>query len=323
MTTATMKAVVADRYGGPEVLEMREVATPAVGPGDVLVAVRATTLQPLDWHYVRGKPHFMRLESGLRTPKRTIHGADVAGVVAAVGAEVDDLAPGEEVFGWCDGGALAELVAVPRDHLERVPEGVSLDHAATIGVAAFTALQSVRDHGRVAAGDRVLVVGASSGVGHFAVQLSKAAGAHVTGVCSTRNLEMARGVGADDVIDRTTTDWAAGDERWDVIIQVAGDVPYATGRRVLAPGGRYVVAGGNWTRLATVFFRLLVRSRFDRRLVVCRADENATDLRVLRDMLETGTLRPVIDRRFPLADAAEALRYVEEGRASGKVVVTI
>ena len=322
-----MQAMVAERYGGPEVMELREVAVPVIGPGEVLVAVKATTLQALDWHHLRGEPYFMRPEAGLRAPRRTIHGADLAGVVEAVGAGVEDLVPGDNVFGWCDGGGLAELAAVPREHLQRVPEGISLDQAATAGVAAFTALQAVRDHGRVAVGARVLIVGASSGVGHFAVQIAKASGAHVTGVCSTHNLDMVRSVGADAVMDRTATDWTDAKEHWDVIIQVTGDVPYASARRVLTADGRYVAAGANaegrWLGPAKVFLRLMVRARFDKRIAVCRAQENAADLAVLRDMLEAGTLRPTIDRRFALADAAEAMRYVEEGRASGKVVVTV
>lgn len=323
----TMRAVVADRYGGPEVLALRDVERPFAAPGEVLVAGAATNLQALDWRQLRGEPYLFRPMFGLRAPKRTIHGADVAGTVAATGPGVDDLAIGEEVFGWCDGGGLAELVAVPRDHLQRVPAGVDLEHAATVGVAAFTALQSVRDHGRVTASDRVLVVGASGGVGHFAVQVAKAAGAHVTGVCSARNLGMVRAAGADEVIDRTATDWAAGMEPWDVIVQVAGNVPYRSARRVLAAGGRYVVAGvtasGRWLGPARTFFGLMARARFDRRVRVCQAHENAADLRVLRGMLEDGSLRPVIDRCFPLTEAAAAMRYVEEGRASGKVVVIV
>ena len=323
-----MKAMTAARYGGPETMQLQEVPTPTIGDDDVLVAVRAASLQALDWHLLRADPAIVRLGQGLLRPKRTIHGVDIAGIIEAVGAGVDDLGPGDEVFGWSDhGGGLAEYIVVPRDHVCPRPPNLTLEQAATVGVAAFTALQMVRDHGRVKATDRVLVVGASSGVGHFAVQQALAAGAHVTGVCSTRNLEMVRGLGTDAVIDRTTTDWSAAGQQWDVILQVAGAVPYRRARRVLAPGGRYVAAGvnvdGTWLGPAKVFFRLLAQRFFDRRIAVCRADENPRDLEVLRDMLGAGTLRPVIDRRYPLADAADALRYVEEGRASGKVVVVL
>lgn len=322
-----MKAMVAETYGGPEVMEWRDVAAPVAGEGEVVVAVRATTLQALDWHFLRGEPRVMRLVSGLRRPERTINGVDLAGVVTAVGAGVHDLEPGDEVVGWTEGGALAEFVAVPRSQLVTKPGAASFDEAATIGVAAFTALQMVRDHAAVTAGDRVIVVGASSGVGHFAVQLAKAAGAHVTGVCSTRNVAMVRSLGADEVLDRTATDWTESTRPYDVILQVAGSVPFRRARRALAPDGRYVLVGfnddGKWLGPAWNFGKMKLRGRLDRRVRAFEADENAADLAVLRDLLAEGTLKPHIDRRFELVDAAEAMAYVEQGRASGKVVVTI
>lgn len=323
-----MKAITATRYGGPEVMQASDLPTPTVGDEDVLVAVRATSLQALDWHLLRADPAIVRLGEGLRRPKRTIHGVDVAGVVEAVGAGLDDLAPGDEVFGWSDhGGGLAEQVALPRDHVQPRPQALTLDEAATLGVAAFTALQMVRDQAEVTEGDRVLVVGASSGVGHFAVQLCKAAGAQVTGVCSTANVDMVRSLGADEVIDRTVEDWSALDRTWDVILQVTGSVPFARARRVLASDGRYAMAGvnadGRILGPMLPFLRLMVRGWVDRRIRVVRADENADDLRALAELVDAGSLRPVIDRRFTLAEAADAMRYVEEGRAAGKVVVTI
>lgn len=323
-----MKAMTAPRYGGPEVMRLQEVPTPAVGDGEVLVAVRATSLQALDWRLLRTDPAIVRLGEGLLRPKRTIHGVDIAGVVEVVGPGVEDLAPGDEVFGWSDhGGGLAEYIALPRDHVRHRPQNVTLEEAATVGVAAFTALQMVRDQAQVSEGDRVLVVGAASGVGHFAVQLCKAAGAHVTGVASTRNLDMVRAVGADETIDRTVEDWSAADRTWDVILQVAGNVGYARARRVLAPDGRYVMAGvnadGPILGPMLPFLRLMVRGRFDRRVRIIRAVENADDLRALAELVEAGSLRPRIDRRFTLAGAADAMRYVEEGRTAGKIVVTI
>jgi NADPH:quinone reductase-like Zn-dependent oxidoreductase len=323
-----MKAIVAARYGGPEVMQLRELPTPTVGHGEVLVAVRATSLQALDWHLLRADPAVVRLGQGLFRPKRTIHGVDVAGIIEAVGDGVDGFQPGDEVFGWsARGGGLAEYVAVPCDHVRRRPQNLTLEEAATVGVAAFTALQMVRDQAVVSERDRVLVVGASSGVGHFAVQMCKAAGAHVTGVCSTRNLELVRAVGADDVIDRTVDDWSAIGRTWDVVLQITGDVAYHRARRVLASDGRYVVAGinadGRILGPMLPFLRLMARGRFDRRVRVVRAAETADDLRALAELVEAGSLRPTIDRRFTLAEAADAMRYVEEGRAAGKIVVTV
>lgn len=323
-----MKAMTSPCYGGPETMTLQDVPTPTPGDGEVLVAVRATSLQALDWHLQTGEPWILRLQQGLRRPKRTIHGVDIAGVVEAVGGAVDDLAPGTEVFGWAaDGGGLAEHVVVPRDHIRPRPRAIGLEEAGTLGVAAFTALQAVRDHGRVGPGDRVLVVGASSGVGHFAVQLASAAGAHVTGVCSRRNIELVRAVGADEVIDRLVEDWSATDRTWDVILQVTGSVPYGRARARLARDGRYVMAGvdapGRVLGPMLPFLRMLVRRRFDRRVHVVQAKENAADLATIAEAVDDGSLRPVIDRRFPLAAAAAAMRYVLDGRAGGKVVVTV
>jgi NADPH:quinone reductase-like Zn-dependent oxidoreductase len=323
-----MKAMIAARYGGPETMQLQDVPTPTIGDGEVLVAIRATSLQALDWHLLQADPAIVRLGEGLFRPKRTVHGVDIAGVVEAVGADVDDLEPGDEVFGWSDhGGGLAEYIALPQDHVRPRPHNVTLEEAATVGVAAFTALQMVRNKAHVAERDRVLVVGASSGVGHFAVQLCKAAGAHVTGVSSTRNLDLVRAVGADDVIDRYVDDWSAMDRTWDVILQVTGNIPYARARKALAPGGRYVMAGvnadGRILGPMLPFLRLMVRSRFDRRARTVRAVENADDLRTLAELVEAGSLRPAIDRRFTLAEAADAMRFVEEGCAAGKIVVTV
>lgn len=323
-----MKAMTAARYGGPETMRLQDVPTPTIGDDEVLVAVRATSLQALDWHLLRADPAIVRLGQGLFRPKRTVHGVDIAGVVEAVGISVDELEPGDEVFGWSDhGGGLAEYVALPRDHVRPRPQNLTLEEAATVGVAAFTALQMVRDQAVVSERDRVLVVGASSGVGHFAVQLCKAAGAHVTGVCSTHNLDLVGAVGADEVIDRTVDDWSAMDRTWDVVLQITGNVGYPRARRVLAADGRYVMAGinadGRILGPMLPFLRLMARGRFDRRVRIVRAVENADDLRALAELAEAGSLHPTIDRRFTLAEAADAMRYVEEGRTAGKIVVTV
>lgn len=324
-----MKAMTSPCYGGPETMALQDLPTPTPGDGEVLVAVRATSLQALDWHLQTGEPWILRLQQGLRRPKRTIHGVDIAGVVEAVGdGGDDDLAPDTEVFGWAaDGGGLAEYVVVPRAHVRPRPTAIGLEEAGTLGVAAFTALQAVRDHGRVGPDDRVLVVGASSGVGHFAVQFAKAAGAHVTGVCSRRNIDLVRAVGADEVIDRMVDDWSATDRTWDVILQVTGGVPYRRARERLAPDGRYVMAGvdapGRVLGPMLPFLRMLARRRFDRRVHVVQAAENAADLATIAEAVEDGSLRPMIDRRFTLAGAPDAMRYVLDGRAAGKVVVTV
>jgi NADPH:quinone reductase-like Zn-dependent oxidoreductase len=323
-----MKAMIAARYGGPETMQLQEVPTPTIGDDEVLVAVRAASLQALDWHLLRADPAIVRLGQGLFRPKRTVHGVDIAGVVQAVGISVDELEPGDEVFGWSDhGGGLAEYVALPRDHVRPRPRNLKLEEAATVGVAAFTALQMVRDQAVVRERDRVLVVGASSGVGHFAVQLCKAAGAHVTGVCSTRNLDLVSAVGADEVIDRTVHDWSAMDRTWDVVLQITGNVGYPRARRVLAANGRYVMAGinadGRILGPMLPFLRLMARGRFDRRVRIVRAVETPDDLRALAELVEARSLHPTIDRRFTLAEAADAMRYVEEGRTAGKIVVTV
>ncbi len=320
-----MRAVVATEYGGPEAMTLVELPDPVAGPGEVRLRVAATTLQALDWHLLRGEPLPVRASEGLRAPKRTIHGVDLAGTVLEVGEGVGELAVGDEVVGWAEhGGGLAEQVVVQRDHLHPRPTALTLEEGATLGVAAFTALQALRDHGELAAGERVAIVGASGGVGHFAVQMAKAMGGHVIGVCSTRNVAMVRDLGADAVIDRTTDDWTEAGP-FDLVVQVAGDTPVRDVLATLRPGGRFVLVGMNrggprWGMMGW-FVAAMLRAAVDRRMRTFTANENADDLAVLVTMAERGELRPVVDRTFPLADAAEAMRFVEAGHASGKVLV--
>ena len=318
-------------YGSPEVMRVADVPDPIAGEGEVLLRVRAAGLNPLDLHFLTGEPLVIRLAPpfGLTRPKRTILGSDVAGVVEVIGAGVGDLRPGDEVFGWCDGGALAEMIALPAEQLVRKPADMSFAEAGGVGVAAITALQGLRDHGAASAGDRVLILGASGGVGTFAVQIAKAMGAHVTAVCSGRNADLVRGLGADGVIDYTREDLASAGERWDLALQVAGD---RTGREildVLADDGTLVVigggdgAGGRVLGKLKQFARIILAGRFSGKTVKSfTARETRADLAALAEMAEGGALTPVVDRIFLLADAADAMRYLARLRARGKVVVT-
>jgi NADPH:quinone reductase-like Zn-dependent oxidoreductase len=322
-----MKAIVQRGYGPPlEVLRLEDVDVPTPGEGAVLVRVRAAGVNALDWHLVRGEPRIMRLTGmGLRRPKRPGVGRDVAGVVEAVGAGVT-LRPGDEVFGWCS-GAFAELVATREDHLVPKPPAVSFEHAAALPVAAITALQGLRDRGALQPGEHVLITGASGGVGTFAVQLAKHLGAEVTAVCSTRNLDLVRSLGADHVVDYTREDVTRRGARYDVILDLAGRPSLLGCRRSLEPGGRLVLAGGEggpWVGpLPRMVRGLLLGAVGDRTIRAFLATETREDTRSLAELLATGDLIPVIDRTYTLADAPEAVRYLEEGHTQGKVVITV
>jgi NADPH:quinone reductase-like Zn-dependent oxidoreductase len=273
---------------------------------------------------VRGAPFFVRFTTGLRHPRKPIPGIDLAGVVDATGAEVRDLRVGDEVFGFAS-GSLAELVCVPAGQLVRRPANLSLEEAATVPEAGLTALQGLRDHGRVGPGQRVLVIGASGGVGTFAVQIAKALGAEVSGVCGPSNTELVRSIGADHVIDYTRTDVTTAGDRCDVILQLAGTASPGRLRRALVPGGTLVLSNGQG-RIAGVdrILKAVVLDRFVReRLKVFVTNENGADLATLASMIESGQVRPVIDRTYPLAEAAAALRYLEAGHARGKVVIAV
>lgn len=323
---STMHAIVQDRYGGPEVLELREVPIPAPGDDEVLISVRAASVNPYDWHLMRAIPHFVRLTNGLKRPRNQIPGADCAGVVTAVGAAVSDIRVGDEVFGGTDSGTLAEFVAVARRNVIHKPANVTFDQAAAVPMGGMTALQALRDSGRVEAGHKVLVNGAAGGVGTFAVQIAKAMGAEVTAVCSTRNVDMVRSIGADHVVDYTEADFTKAGERYDVIIDIIGNHPVSALRRVLEPQGRLVGVGqadmGDWigpiTFVGGLALSSIGRSRKSSAMIAKNTQE---DFLVLRRMLEEGSIVPVIDRTYSLAETPDAIRYLETGHACGKLIV--
>ena len=327
-----MKAVRYHRYGGPDVLELQEVAMPAAGDGELLVRVRAASVNPLDWHFMRGAPYLVRMMAGLSRPKPSASrlGADMAGTVEAVGQNVTGFQPGDEVFGGLEErGTLAEYISVRADAVVlQKPAGLTFEQAAAVPVAAFTALQALRDKGRVQPGQKVLVNGASGGVGTFAVQIAKALGAEVTGVCSTANVGMVASIGADHVVDYTREDFTRAERRYDLLIDIAGNRSLAETRRVLAPKGALVVVGGpnkgRWIGPFGRTIRMLLQSpAVSQRMVSFLAHQNRDDLAVLRELLDAGKVTPVIDRAYRLNQVAEAVRYLETGHARGKVVITV
>jgi NADPH:quinone reductase-like Zn-dependent oxidoreductase len=322
-----MQAIVQDRFGPPDVLQLREVDEPRLGDGDVLVRVRAASVNPADWYAMTGIPWVARPTAGLRKPKVRTPGLDLAGVVAAVGGDVARFKPGDEVFGTGT-GTLAECAAVAGDALVAKPAKLSFEQAAAVPVAALTALQGLRDKGRVQPGQQVLINGASGGVGTFAVQLAKALGAEVTAVCSTRNVEAVRSLGADRVIDYTREDFTRSDRRYHLLLDVAGSRPWSACRRVLEPRGRLVLVGapkggrllGPLGHLAKVSLASL---RASQQAVFFISRSTPEDLTTLRELLEAGTVTPVVERTYALRDAAHAFRYLGEGHARGKLVVTV
>lgn len=323
-----MRAIVRDRYGSPpDGLELLDVEKPVVGEDEVLVRVRASSVNPVDWHGVTGTPYIARLQGGLRGPKSPSVGVDFAGVVEAIGARVTQFAPGDEVFGGRN-GAFAEYVSV-RNAIAPKPANLTFEEAAAVPVAAITALQGLRDKGALEPGQKVLVNGASGGVGTFAVQIAKALGAaHVTGVCSTRNVEVVRSLGADDVVDYTKQDFTHSAERYDVLLDIAGNRSFSECRRVLSRTGRLVIVGGPKTNkllapmphMAGTVVASLIRSQ---KAIAFLAKLNREDLAVLRDLLEAGKVTPAIDRRYTLDEAPEALRYLGEGHARAKIVIAV
>jgi NADPH:quinone reductase-like Zn-dependent oxidoreductase len=324
-----VKAAVRDRFGAPAaVVEVREVEKPVVGDDEVLVRVRAASLNIADWYGVTGRPWIGRPSMGLRGPKTAALGVDYAGEVEAVGRNVVDFEPGDEVFGGRT-GSFAEYVAGRADRaIVKRPASLSREDAATVGVAGITALQGLRDKGGLEPGQKVLVNGASGGVGTYAVQIAKALGAEVTGVCSTRNVELVRSLGADRVVDYTHEDFTQTDERYDLMLDIAGSRSWSDCKRVLTPDAPLVVIGGpKRNRLLGPLGHVLgfkLRGLLARRKVVFFiAQLNKADLEVLRDLLESGQVKPHIDRRYPLAEIADALEYMGEGHVRSKVVVTI
>ncbi len=322
-----MKAIVYYNYGSPDVLRCEEIEKPAVGANEVLIKVRAASLNALDWRMMKGVPFIVGMLFGLRKPTTAQPGRpgrDVAGQVEAVGASVSRFKPGDEVFGTCP-GAIAEYACAAEDKLALKPANVSFEDAAAVPVAALTALQGLRDKGRIQRGHKVLVDGASGGVGTFAVQIAKAFGAEVTAVCSTRKMDTARSMGADHVIDYTQKDFTKDGRRYDLILGANAYHSIFDYRRALSQDGIYVMAGGGgWAQMLQGLVLGPVLSRVgSKKMVSFMAKIDKEDLAFLIDLLAAGKVTPVIDRRYPLSDAAEAVRYAAEGHARGKVVITI
>lgn len=316
-----MKAIIFPNYGSPDRLVLQEVATPTPKASQVLVKIQAAAANPLDWHRLRAAPFIVRLSDGLLKPKNTRLGADIAGRVEAVGAAVTLFQPGDEVFGEIGAGGFAEYACVQEKALAPKPANVTFAEAAAVPVAGFTALQGLRDKGKIQAGQKVLINGASGGVGTFAVQLAKHFGAEVTAVCSTRNLDLVRGLGADQVIDYTQTDFTRTGQRYDLIFDAIGNYAVADYRRALTPQGVCAVAG--FTTLARLFNVMLFGARGGQPVASFMAQPNQADLLVLKDLLAAGKIVSVIDRTYPLAQTADAIRYLETGRARGKVIITV
>jgi len=323
-----MKAIVCTKYGPPDVLQFQEVAKPAPEADEVLVKIHAASVNMYDWHLLTADIPLVRLMGGgLRRPKVAIPGVDIAGRIEAAGSNVKQLRPGDEVFGdisACDRGGFAEYVAVPERALALKPAALSFEEAAAVPMAATTALQGLRDVGRIQAGQKVLINGASGGVGTFAVQIAKAFGAEVAAVCSTRNLDLARSLGADRVIDYTQEDFTRAGQTYDLIFAANGYQPLSAYKRTLTPQGIYVMAGG---KPGQIFQAMLLGSwmseKGGKKLGGFTARANQEDLVTLTGLLEAGKIAPVIDRRYPLSETAEALRYLGAGHARGKVVITV
>jgi NADPH:quinone reductase-like Zn-dependent oxidoreductase len=321
-----MKAVVVDSYGSPDVLQLREIEQPEVVDDGVLVRVRATSVNPADWYGMRGVPYVGRAMMGLLKPKTDRLGVDFAGTVEAVGKDVVKLRPGDEVFGGRS-GAFAEYVCV-RVGVVSKPANLTFEQAAAVPVAALTALQGLRDKGHLQSGQKVLINGASGGVGTFAVQIAKALGAEVTGVCSTRNVEQARSLGADHVVDYTKEDFTRSDRRYDLLLDVAGSRSWSEYKRVLNPDATLVIVGAPkggrlLGPLAHVIRLKLAGLRSRRKVVFFISKFNKPDMEVLRELLESGRVTPVVERSYELSEIADALGYLGEGHARGKIVVTV
>ncbi len=322
-----MKAIVYREYGSAEVLELQDVPRPAIKDDEVLMRVHAASVNPLDWHFMRGMPYVMRAGTGLRRPTAPQLGVDAAGHVEAVGRNVTQLGPGDEVFGACT-GAFAEYASARASALARKPSNLTFEQAAAVPVAGITALQGLRDKGRVQAGHKVLINGAAGGVGTFAVQIAKWLGAEVTGVCSTRTVEMVRSIGADHVVDYTREDFTRTGSRYDVILDMIGSRSLSDRRRALTPRGTLVIVGstdnGRWLGPLKALLAAVVVSPFvSQKLRPIMTQASQSDFKVLQELLTAGRLRPVIDRTYSLSQVPEAICYLEEGHARGKVVITL
>jgi NADPH:quinone reductase-like Zn-dependent oxidoreductase len=321
-----MKAIVYHEYGSPDVLKCEETDKPTIGDDEVLIRVRAASVNPLDWHLMRGEPYIIRAMSGLRKPKPTRPGVDLAGQVEAAGRNVTQFQPGDEVFG-ASTGAFAEYVCVGENKLVLKPANLTFQQAAAVPVAAISALQGLRDKGRIQPGQKVLINGAAGGVGTFAVQIAKSFGAHVTGVCSTRNVDLVRSIGADHVIDYTQEDFTQSGQRYDLVYDCVGNHSLSAFRRVMTSRGNYVMVGGpagRWIGPMDRALKALLLSLFvSQKLSMFLASTNKEDLVVLKELIEAKKVTPVIDRSYTLSEVPEAVRYSEEGHARGKVVITL
>jgi NADPH:quinone reductase-like Zn-dependent oxidoreductase len=323
-----MKGIVHRCYGSPDVVRYEDLAKPTPADDEVLVRVRAASVNPLDWHYLEGTPYLVRIESGFGKPENPRLGVDFAGTVDAVGSKVTRFRPGDAVFG-AKFGSFAEYVTVREERaIAAKPDNISFEQAASVPIAALTALQALRDKGHIRAGQKVLINGASGGVGTFAVQIAKSFGAEVTGVCSTKNVNLVRSLGADHVIDYTREDFTKGAERYDLIVDNVSTHSVLEYKRVLSPDGNYVMIGsatiGNWFGWLETPIEAWVLSPFmSQKFGMMLADLNKGDLAALGTLMQSGKVTPVIDRTYKLSEAAEALRYLEKGHARGKVVLTV
>ena len=320
-----MKAIVYTKYGPPDVLQFEEVEKPTPKEDEILVKVHAASVNPLEWHYMRGKPFFMRLMgAGLLKPKNKILGTDISGRVEAVGRSVKQFQPADEVFGGSKLGGYAEYVCVPENRLALKPTNITFEEAATVPIAAVTALQGLRDKGQIQPGQKVLINGASGGVGTFAVQIAKSFGAEVTGVCSKKNLEMVGSIGADHVIDYTQEDFTQNGQRYDLIIDAVGNRSIFDLKRSLDRKGNCVIIGFSPTIMfQTLFLGPLISMTGNKKIGFMSANINKKDLVFLKELFEAGKVKSVIDRHYPLSEVAEAIRYLEEGHVQGKVVITV
>ena len=322
-----MKAIVQDRYGSADVLELRDIEVPVAGSGDVLIRVHAASVFIGDWHVMTGLPYLGRLAFGLRAPKLRVRGQDVAGTVEAVGEGVTRFRLGDEVYGTCR-GSFADYANARQDMVAPKPANLTFEQAATVPITGTTALQAVRDRGRVKSGQDVLIIGAAGGVGSFAVQIAKAFGAHVTGLCSTAQVDLVRSIGADEVIDYTREDFAELGQRYDVILDIAGNRSVSNLRQALAPKGTLIIVGGEgggrWFGGINRQLGAQIRSMFvGQRLGTFIAKQNGEDLMALTALIEAGKVTPVIGETFPLPEVPEAIRHLTEGHARGKVVITV
>jgi NADPH:quinone reductase-like Zn-dependent oxidoreductase len=322
-----MKAVVYTKYGSPDVLQLKEVEKPTPKDNEVLIRIHAASANAADWHLLRGDPFLLRLGYGLLKPNNTILGADIAGRVEAVGNNVTQFQPGDEVFGdisGCGLGGFAEYVSVPEHAVISKPASMTFEEAAAVPMAAVTALQGLRDKGQIQPGQKVLIHGASGGVGTFAVQIAKAFRAEVTAVCSTRKVDLVRSIGADHVIDYTQEDFTKNGQRYDLILAANGNRSMFEYKRALAPKGRYVVTGGSMAQLfQAMLLGPLLSTAGRQKMGNVLARPNQNDLACMKELLEAGKVIPVIDRCYPLSETAEAIRYLEAGHARGKVVITV